>query len=260
MATDPNDRFKYAIVRQPAPNFGDGLTTAVGMEPPDPDRMMAQHAAYVALLKELGLFIWPIDADPAFPDGHFVEDTAVVFPEAAVIARPGAPSRRGETEVVAPALAQFRDLHFIEPPGELDGGDVLRVERRFFIGLSHRTNEAGADQMAAILRKYDYAVTPAPVGDGLHLKSGVTHVGDGRLLTTPAFANNAVFYAFEKIIVEPDEAYAANTLLINDHLVMPAGFPKTRRQLEPLGREIRELEMSEARKMDGGLTCLSLRF
>lgn len=260
MADIDADRFQYALVRKPADNFGDGLTTAVWTDPPDLEKMRAQHAAYTDLLEELGLTVLMLDADPAFPDGHFVEDAAVVFPEAAVITRPGAASRRGETEVVASVLARHRPLRFIDPPGTLDGGDVLMVGRRFFIGLSSRTNAAGATRLADILQGFGYAASFVSVEDGLHLKSGVNAIADGRLIVAPLFATHPAFDSYEKIVVDGEEAYAANTLWINGCLIMPAGYPKTRRKLAALGQDIRELETGETRKMDGGLTCLSIRF
>jgi dimethylargininase len=163
-------------------------------------------------------------------------------------------------DAVASVLSRFRRLHFIQTPGTLDGGDVMRVGDRFFIGLSRRTNPAGADQLADILRSCGYAVARVPVGDGLHLKSSVNPIGDGRLLVADEFAGNRAFDGCEQIRVDADERRAANTLLVNGHLITPAGCPKTQDTLRRLGREIHVLDMSEAQKMDGGLTCLSIRF
>jgi len=247
-----------AIVRQPSPNFAEGLTTA-DLGQPDYAVMRRQHQAYVAALQQLGLEVIVLDPLPNYPDSHFVEDTAVITPELAVITRPGAPSRRGETAAIQPILSQYRPLARIEPPGFLEGGDVLLVEKHLFIGLSERTNEAGAAQLGRFLEPYGYSWSTVAVGEGLHLKSSLNYVGGNTLLVTADFADNALFAAYDKIVVETAESYAANTLLINDTLLMPKGFPELRGKLERFGRPIIELNTSESQKMDGGLTCLSLR-
>lgn len=195
-----------------------------------------------------------------YPDAHFVEDAAVVLPEVAVITCPGAVSRQGEVATIEAALQPFRQTVRIRPPGTLDGGDVLVIGRRCFIGLSHRTNLAGAAQLGEILSGLGYAWQTVPVAAGLHFKSGVNTVGQGTLLTTRAFADHPALAEYQRIVVTEAEAYAANTLLINGRLIMPAGFPDTRQKLSTLGASIIELDTSEFRKMDGGLTCLSLRF
>ncbi|MHC4943012.1 MAG: dimethylarginine dimethylaminohydrolase family protein [Planctomycetota bacterium] len=251
--------FQYAITRKPGENFADGLTRAEGGRP-DHALMLKQHQAYVDTLKALGLEVIELEAEPAHPDAHFVEDTAVVIPEAAIITRPGAPSRQGEVKSIEKVLSRFRELRRIEPPGTLDGGDVLQAGRRFFIGLSERTNAEGAGQLGTVLESYGYPWTTVPVGEGLHLKSGVNWVGENSLLVTGTFKDRQVFHEFDKIVVEVGEDYAANTLWINDSLLMAAGYPKTREKLEALGSKIIELDVSEAQKMDGGLTCMSIRF
>ncbi len=251
--------FSTAVTRHPCPNFAAGLTTAE-LGQPDYGLMCCQHQEYIDTLRQLGLDVIVLDPLSAFPDGHFVEDVAVITPELAVITRPGAPSRRGEIAAIQSILSQYRPLACIEPPGFLEGGDVLLVEKHFFIGLSERTNEAGAEQLGRLMEPYGYTWSTVPVGEGLHLKSGVNYVGDGTLVVTADFTNNPQFDGFDKIIVDSDEVYGANTLLVNDTLLMPVGFPKLRGKLAELGRGIIELDMSESQKMDGGLTCLSLRF
>jgi len=251
--------FTHAITRQPGPNFADGLTTAE-LGQPDFSRMQSQHQTYVAALKALGLSVVTLPAEPDFPDAYFVEDPAIVLPEVAVITRPGAPSRRGERASLEPVLAQFRPLARIEAPGTLDGGDVLVIGQAVFIGLSERTNRPGAELLTRILSRYGYHSTFIPVGAGLHLKSSVNYVGKNTVLVTPDFAAHDALSDYKKIIVAPADAYAANTLLLNDHLITPAGFPAVKTALGSLGLPIVELDMSEARKMDGGLTCMSLRF
>ncbi|MBN2200259.1 MAG: amidinotransferase [Candidatus Aminicenantes bacterium] len=253
------DRLTRAIVRLPGENFGQGLTTA-GLGAPDFRTMLGQHAAYVRALENLGLEVLTLEPQSLFPDAHFVEDTAVVLPELAVIARPGAPSRRGEEETIEPVLRRFRPVARIREPGTLDGGDVLVAGRRIFCGLSARTNEEGARQLGALVMDRGYSLTTVPVASGLHLKSGVSHLGGERLLLTRGMAGCGLFRSFENIEVDPSEEFAANALFCNGSLVVPAGAARTRRKLEKLGMPLVVLDVSEARKMDGGLTCLSIRF
>ena len=184
----------------------------------------------------------------------------MVTADVAVITNPGAAPSKGEVESIARVLTDFRKTERILAPGTLDGGDVLQVGNHFFIGVSQRTNQDGAAQLGRILERFGNTWVTLPVGDGLHFKSGVNYVGKNTLLVTADFADNPELRGYDKIILQSDDAYAANTLLVNDRLLTPAGFPRARKQLEGLGLEIIELETSEMRKMDGGLTCLSLRF
>jgi dimethylargininase len=253
------DTFTHAITRQPGPNFAQGITTS-DLGYPDYDLMLEQHAAYVDALRTLGLDVIMLDAEPDYPDATFVEDVAVVTPLVAIITRPGAESRQGEENSVEPVLARRRKIVRIVPPATLDGGDVLMIGSHFFVGLSGRTNREGAGQLARILKEHGCTWTPMSVGAGLHLKSSVNYVGRNTLLVTEDFASCAELESYAKIVVGQGEEYAANTLLVNDHLMVPAGFPRTRRKLEALGLPIVELDVSEARKMDGGLTCMSIRF
>lgn len=255
---DPT-QFTHAIVRKPGPNFADGLTT-VSLGVPEYALVLTQHAAYVTTLKTLGLQVIELEPLPNHPDAYFVEDTAVIAPDVAVIANMGAPDRQGEELAMAPVLANYRDVARIELTGTFDGGDVLVVGNHCMIGLSERTNEAGAQQLSTILSRYGYRWDAIPVGAGLHFKSSVNYVGQNTLLIDAAFVDHPAFAGYDKLVIDCDEAYAANTLFINGHLLMPAGFPKTKQQLMTLGFPIIELETSEMRKMDGGLTCLSLRF
>ncbi|WP_462326764.1 dimethylarginine dimethylaminohydrolase family protein [Desulfobaculum sp.] len=251
--------FTHAIVRTPCEGFADGITTACELGVPDYSLMLKQHAAYVDTLRGLGLTVDVLPAEPDFPDAHFVEDVAVVTPEVAVITNPGATERNGEKERIVPILEERRPVVRIEAPGTVDGGDVLQVERQFFIGVSGRTNEAGAKQLGDILTAYGYTCTLVPVREGLHLKCGVTSLGGNDLLITQEFAAREEFSGYTLHIVEPQEEYAANALYINGTVITPAGFPSTRKILDGLGRNVVELDMTETRKMDGALTCLSLR-
>lgn len=251
--------FTHAITRKPGPNFADGITTA-DLGRPDYATILAQHAAYIATLQRLGLSVVELDPLPAHPDAHFVEDTAVIVPEVAVIANMGAAARQGEEQAMAPVLAHYRELGHIDLPGTFDGGDVLIVEKHCLIGISERTNENGARQLGEALAQHGYRWDAIPVGAGLHFKSSVNYVGKNTLLIDAAFVDHPAFAGYDKLVIDPDERYAANTLWINDHLLIPTGFPKTKAKLATLGLPIIELETSELRKMDGGLTCLSLRF
>jgi dimethylargininase len=251
--------FRRAIVRRPGPLCGRGLTSS-GLGPPDPALLLRQHEAYVAALRRLGLEIIELPSEPGYPDGYFVEDTAVVTPRVAVVTRPGAASRRGEEETIAPVLARYRPVVRIESPGTVEGGDVLEAAGRFFIGVSERTNEHGARQLGRHLEACGHPWTLLPVAAGLHLKSSVNDLGHGTIILTAGLSPLEAFRSFRRIILEPQEEYAANVLRINGHLLMPFGFPAVRRKLEALGLPLLELEVGEIRKMDGGLTCLSLRF
>jgi len=251
--------YTHAITRLPCPNFAAGLTTAtLGL--PDYELALQQHQTYVTTLGSLGLAVTVLESEPDYPDAHFVEDTAVITPEIAVITRPGALARRGEEESIAPVLAQHRTLAHIQAPGTVDGGDVLVMGKHCLIGLSQRTNEAGANQLRDILLGYGYNCAILPVGEGLHLKSSINYLGQERVLVTQDFVDLEILAGFEKVIAPDEEVYAANTLWINDTLLTPHGFPKTHALLMDAGLPVIEMPASEMEKMDGGLTCLSLRF
>lgn len=250
--------FTDAIVRAPA-NTAAGLTTS-SLGKPDEEKAAQQFATYCALLRQLGLVVHALPALDGFPDAHFVEDTAVVMPECAVITHPGAASRRGEVHSVAEKMAQFRRLYYLGEDAHMDGGDVLMVDKQFFIGLTNRTDEAGIRQFASIVEQYGYRVTSIEVAAGLHLKSIVNYLGKNTLSVNADGASHPAFAQFEKIVLDPAEEYAGNSLWINDQLIMPNGYSNTLRQLQALNLPIHLIDTSEFRKMDGGLTCLSLRF
>ncbi len=251
--------FTHAFTRLPGINFAGGLTTA-NLGTPSYEMILKQHQAYRQALLGLGLDIVVLPAEPEYPDGYFVEDPAIVTPHIAVITHPGAPSRRGEGATLEPYLEYYRPIFHIHPPGTVDGGDILMVGNHFFIGLSERTNIDGAAQLATLLTTAGHTSETVPVANGLHLKSGVNYVGSETLLVTKILAEHPTFDHYDKIVVDEDEEYAANTLWVNDSLLMPKGFPKTYASLAHLGLRIIELDVSEVRKMDGGLTCMSLRF
>ena len=255
--------FTRAIVRPPAPSFSEGLTNA-GLGAPNYERALRQHETYCAALERCGLKLAKLEPDPNFPDSTFVEDTAVLTDRCAVLARPGAPSRAGEVTSMRTTLVNFYpSMLSIESPGTLDGGDVCEAGDHFFIGISERTNEAGARQLAEMLGSFNYTfsfVDTRGAKGVLHLKSGLAYLGDKRLAVIEALASHAEFRGYRLVSVNPDEEYAANCVRINDHVLMAAGYPTFARKLKELGYQTIALDMSEFRKMDGGLSCLSLRF
>ena len=248
--------YTKGIVRRPGRNFSEGITTS-DLGRPDYNKALEQHDAYCNTLKKCGLDLVILEADERYPDGCFVEDTAIVTEKVAVITRPGAASRLGEEQELARILSGYRSLVTIADPGTLDGGDVMRVEDHFYIGLSERTNSQGAEQLAQALTKHGYTASMVPVASGLHLKSGIAYLGKGNFISAGSFP---VSGASNVIYTTSEESYSANCLRVNDTLLIPAGYPSSRLKIIELGYDIIELDMSEFRKMDGGLTCLSLLF
>jgi dimethylargininase len=219
-----------------------------------------QHSWYEAVLESLGCRLVRLPAAPDLPDSVFVEDTAVVLDEVAVLTRPGAASRRPETEAVAEALAPFRPLLRLEAPATLDGGDVLVLGRTVYVGLSSRSNREAVDQLGRLLAPYGYAVRPVPVAGCLHLKSAVTWAGEDRILANPAWVDPAAFDAGTVIEVDPAEPYAANVLTVDGQAVSPDCFPATRRRLEAAGVRVHLVDVEQLQKAEGAVTCCSLLF
>lgn len=251
--------FTKAIVKRPAKTFANGITTS-NLGKPDYTLALKQHDAYCDALIRCGLELTILEAYPNFPDSCFVEDTAVVTKKFGVITRPGDKSRLGETEAIEEILNPLLKLHYIEKPGTLDGGDIMQADHKFYIGLSDRTNLEGAKQLSKILEDYHYDVYTIPVCNMLHFKTGVNYLGDKNIILHESFRSVNDLSSYHQIIVEPDEEYAANALRVNNFVLVPSGFPKTKAAIENLGYKTIELELSEFQKMDGGLSCLSLRF
>ena len=255
--------FRHAIARPPAATFAAGLTT-VDLGAPEFPRARQQHAAYCDALARCGVSVTMLPEDPAHPDSTFVEDTAILTPRTAILTRPGAPSRQGEVTSIEPALSTFYPKpRRVTEPGTLDGGDVCEADGRFLIGISRRTNEEGSRQLAALLAEEGFpssTVDVRAVPGILHLKSGIASIGSGRVVAIEALRDHPALRAYEIIPVEPEEAYAANCILVNGTLLMPAGYPRLEATLRRLGYKVAALPMSEFEKMDGGLSCLSLRF
>jgi dimethylargininase len=255
--------FTRAIVRPPSSSFPHGLTS-VRLGAPDLAQACAQHANYCAALERCGLELIRLPADADFPDSTFVEDTAIVAGGGAILTRPGAPSRSGEVARIEPVLrGLFAQVDSVEAPATLDGGDVCQAGTHFFIGISERTNRAGAEQLAAILQRRGFTAALVDVRDVpgiLHLKSGLSWLGDGRLALIDTLLDRDEFRDFEPVRVPARERYAANCLRVNEHLIMAAAHPRLESMLRALGYAPITLDLSEFRKMDGALSCLSLRF
>ncbi|MCL4871129.1 MAG: N(G),N(G)-dimethylarginine dimethylaminohydrolase [Anaerolineae bacterium] len=251
-----------AIVRPPATTFAQGITTAK-LGRPDVDLALLQHEEYCQALEQCGLDLIRLRANPNFPDSTFVEDTAIVTETCALLTRPGAPSRMGEVNGIASILGQFYPELTIMKAGTLDGGDVCQAEEHFFIGLSARTNERGAQQLVGWLQENGFTASCVDIRglpELLHLKTGLSYLGDNRLVLHEALAGHEAFKGFEQIVPQPEEAYAANCIRVNDHVLLPTGYPQLETTLQKRGYTVITLDMSEFRKMDGGLSCLSLRF
>jgi dimethylargininase len=247
-----------ALTRAVPPSIVRCELTHLAREPIDVTRAAAQHKAYEDTLARLGCIVRHLPEAPEFPDSVFVEDTAVVLDELAVIARPGAASRRAETTSVAAALGEHRQLECIQAPGTLDGGDVLRIGQRVYVGLSGRTNADGARQLADLLAPHGYQVVGIEVRGCLHLKSAVTAVADNALLVNPRWVDVSHFRGFRRIDVHPDEPFAANVLRVGGTLVCAVATPRTRERLEATGFVVESVDVSELAKAEAGVTCCSL--
>lgn len=252
--------FTQAIVRTPCRALVKGITTA-NLGVPNYDIAMAQHADYVAALKECGLEVIQLPADERYPDSTFVEDVALMTPRCAILTRPGAISRMGETVLIEKTVAElYADVTRIRAPGTVEAGDIMMVGMHYYIGLSERTNQSGADQMIKILQDHGMTGSVVPLDEVLHLKTGLSYLENNWLLVAGEFIAREDFQSFQRISIDSDEAYAANCVWINGTVLVPQGFPKTQAAITAAGFKVREVAMSEFQKIDGGLSCLSLRF
>jgi dimethylargininase len=249
-----------AVTRPVSPTLAECELTHLAREPIDVARATAQHAAYEQRLCELGARIVRVPAAPELPDAVFVEDTAIVLAEIAVITRPGAPRRRLETAAVATLLSAYRPLCCLTPPATLDGGDVLQVGRTLYVGRSGRTNEAGIEQLRSLVAPFDYQVVPIEFTGCLHLKSAVTRIAGELLLANPGWVSSSPFRPLQTIPVDAREPYAANALRIAGTVVYPVQFPLTRDRLVERGLDVVSLDCSELAKAEGAVTCCSLIF
>ena len=260
MTGNMNRIFTKAIVRKPCREMVNGLTTAE-LGKPDYLKALEQHNQYVDILKECGLQVTVLEADSDYPDSTFIEDVAVCTPKCAIITNPGALSRNGEKQGIKPVLQNFYSaIEEITNPGTLDAGDVMMVDNHFYIGISERTNHEGAEQLIIILQKYGMTGSEVPLKEMLHLKTGLSYLEQNTLLISGEFVRYPEFEKFSRIIVDGNELYAANSLWINGNVLVPKGFTETKNKIEKAGYKTIEIDVSEFRKLDGGLSCLSLRF
>ncbi len=247
-----------AITRSVSPAFAACELTYQARVPIDVDVARAQHDAYEQALARAGYRVERLETDSAMPDSVFVEDMAIVFDELAILTRPGARSRRLEMPAIASALGAYRPLHEIQPPGSVDGGDVLVAGRTVYIGRSTRTNAAAAAQIRRILGPFGYTVVETDVRGCLHLKSAVTSLDEDRLLVNPAWVDPAAFDGFTLVEVAPDEPSAANVLRLVDRVIVAKAFPRTADRLAALGLRVEMVEVGELGKAEGAVTCCSL--
>jgi dimethylargininase len=252
--------FKHVIVRRPGWSLIEGITSA-NLGKPDYARALQQHDGYIDALKNRGVTVKILEPEEQFPDAVFVEDTAVLTERCAIITNPGAPSRQGEEITIKEALKEFyTNMETITAPGTLEGGDVMRVGDHFYVGLSARTNEEGFRQFAGILNKYRYTASAVKLEKFLHLKTGLAYLENNNLLVAGEFVEHEEFKKFKRIIIAESEGYAANCIWVNDAVLVPMGYPRTKEAISKAGYKVMEVDVSEFRKLDGGLSCLSLRF
>ena len=247
-----------AITREVSPRLNDCELTWHTREPIDLARAIAQHKAYQGCLTELGLKVVSLPAAPDLPDSVFVEDPALVLDEVAVILKMGAPSRRPEAPLLARTLATYRPLRYLREPATAEGGDLLRIGRAVFVGLSRRTNREAVTQLREMLKPYGYEADALEVKKCLHLKSACSYLGGQSLLVNRSFIDPQPLRRYNLIEVAAEEPGAANVLSINDRVVMPASFPATRRILEARQLQVRVVDVSELQKAEAGVTCCSV--
>jgi dimethylargininase len=249
-----------ALTREVSPTISNCELSFHQRQPIDAPKAVLQHSAYQHCLAELGARIVALPAEADLPDSVFVEDTALVLEEVAIIANIGTRSRRDETRSVADALARYRPLKFITEPATLDGGDVLRVGRSIFVGLSRRTNRQAVEQLRELLAPYRYEVEPMEVSGCLHLKTACSHIGNTTILVNRSCVRTEPLRGYKLLDVPEDEPGAGNALLLNDTVIVAASFPKTRALLEERGFRVRTVDVSELEKAEAGVTCCSLIF
>jgi dimethylargininase len=251
---------RVALTHVPPASLEQGERSFVGRDPIDMNRARAQHAAYCDLLRSLGCAVTTLDVNGKFADGVFVEDTALVLDELAVMTSPGAESRRGEVAAIAAELGKHRRLERIELPGTLDGGDIVVAGRVILVGKSARSNDAGAEQLRQRLRSHGYVVKRVGMRDCLHLKSACCALPDGRLLVNPKWVELKDLRGFDIVEIDADEPFAADVLTIGRTVVSAAAHPKTAALIAALGFDSKTIDLSEFAKAEGGVTCLSLVF
>jgi len=252
--------FKKAIVRTPGKSVVQGLSSA-NLGEVDYQKALLQHAEYINALEHCGVEVLVLPPDEDFPDSTFVEDVALLTPHCAIITNPGAPSRKGETVGIKEVLGDLYDnIEEVSPPGTVEAGDIMMVGSHFYIGISERTNRNGAAQVIDILERYGLSGSTIKLDKVLHLKTGLAYLERNNLVVCGEFITKEEFQTYTLLIIPEDERYAANCIWVNGQVIIPKGFPKTRTIIQSSGYEIVEVNVSEFQKLDGGLSCLSLRF
>jgi dimethylargininase len=249
-----------AITRAVSPGLADCELSFIPRQPIDMEKARAQHHAYEDALAKLGAHVVSLPAEPELPDSMFVEDPAIVLDDVAIICSLGTETRRKEAPSLAAALEKYRKLAYVKLPGLLEGGDVLRVGRKLFSGVTRRSNPEGIRQLAVIAEHYGYDLTAIPVAGCLHLKSAVTYLGKNTLLGNRAWFDWKRLEGFEWIDVDSSEPHAGNALAIGDTVIFPASFPRTKERIEAKGFKVLSLDIAELQKAESGLTCSSLLF
>lgn len=255
--------FKNVIVRKPGKSISEGITSAPELGKPIYKKALKQHETYVETLKSCGVKVEVLEPLEDYPDSCFVEDVAVLNRKCAIVTNPGAKTRNGEKNEIVEVLKKYYDeskIEYIKDPGTIEGGDVMMVGDHFYVGLSARTNEEGAKQFINILEKYGLTGSTVSLEKVLHLKTGLAYLENNNLLVAGEFVDNPIFEKFNKIVIDEDELYAANCIWVNDYVLIPAGYEKTKKKIEDAGYKVKLVDTSEYRKVDGGLSCLSLRF
>jgi dimethylargininase len=253
--------FQNAIVRVPSSSMVHGLTTSAHLGKPNYQLALIQHQNYIKALSQCQVEVTILPPIESHPDSCFVEDVAVLTQTYALLTRPSAPSRHGEVNEIEDIIhCFFKKTNRINLPGILEGGNILQVDNHFFIGLSNRTNEEGAQQMMRSLSQHGYTTSVIPLKEFFHLKTGISYLDKGCVLVRGELINHPALSSLKQIIIDPYEAYAANCVTVNGTVLMAQGYPNTKKAITDLGYPVIELEMSEFRKIDGGLSCLSLIF
>ena len=253
--------FSNAIVRVPGKSLINGLSDSKELGLPDYDKAIIQHHSYLEVLQSCGLEVNVLESCEDYPDSTFVEDVALITPNCVIMTRPGAESRRGEVEQIMAVLkSQFNNLETIEAPGTIEAGDVMMVGNHYYIGLSHRTNLQGAEQLIELLVKHGHTGSTVALKDVLHLKTGLSYLENNMLVICGEFKSDLIFSGFDHIEIPESESYAANCIWVNDNVLIPAGYPLSKEKISSTGYNVIEVDVSEFKKLDGGLSCLSLRY
>jgi dimethylargininase len=247
-----------ALTRTLSPKLAECELTHIERNPIDISKAGDQHREYELALEKMGYTVRRLPAAPDLPDGVFVEDTAVVFRETAVITRPGAVSRRPETESMAAVLKEFRDLNTIQAPGTIDGGDVLRLGKSVYIGISQRTNREAIHQFSEFVMPFGYNVIGVPVTKCLHLKTALAPLDDDLLLINPDWVDGDIFEGYSTVSIHPDEPFGANVMRRDNWALCPTSFPRTCDLLAERGYDLITIDQSEMAKAEAGLTCCSV--